>query len=441
MKKNTVLSLVAAAFSMVAQAQQVTFENMGGKVLTERPEASTGLNALFVAPMVGTTSRMVYTPLSTQATVTVSRYSTLGGGYAEAAPGTLTREGSQWTLSGVEGDMGYIIEEDGVARYYMWLVDYSRHEFNIESLTPGPEQECDITTLIPTGTGDHIYFYTINGRREELSRGLSLTYTTLQYDEGAQTYATAQAEEILAYLPSAIHCTAPLCDTRFTLEGDRFQQQWGRSAVAQSPLYTTHSVAVETQAVVNERDADNEQSTGADGGDILGGSAPVEIKFTAQVTDAVVFNEWQFSTYPEFDDIYIRMNQPEVEYTFLEQGTMYVRFMASNAEGSCDVYGPVYTVFVGDSALQCPNAFSPGASEGVNDIWKVSYKSIIEFECHIFNKWGTELASFRDPSGGWDGKYNGKVVPAGVYYYVIQAKGADGKKYKLSGDINVVNYK
>ena len=35
----------------------------------------------------------------------------------------------------------------------------------------------------------------------------------------------------------------------------------------------------------------------------------------------------------------------------------------------------------------------------------------------------------------------GRSVKPGVYYYVIQALGADGKKYKKSGDINILNYK
>ena len=50
-----------------------------------------------------------------------------------------------------------------------------------------------------------------------------------------------------------------------------------------------------------------------------------------------------------------------------------------------------------------------------------------------------------DPSQGWDGMRGGKVVPSGVYYYVIEARGADGRTYKKSGDINIVgqssNYK
>ncbi len=77
----------------------------------------------------------------------------------------------------------------------------------------------------------------------------------------------------------------------------------------------------------------------------------------------------------------------------------------------------------------------------MNDEWKVSYKSIIDFDCHIFNRWGQELAHLTDPSQGWNGKYNGKTVPSGAYYYVITAKGADGRKYKLSGDINIISFK
>ena len=71
----------------------------------------------------------------------------------------------------------------------------------------------------------------------------------------------------------------------------------------------------------------------------------------------------------------------------------------------------------------------------------MSYKSLIDYECHIFNRWGKELFQSKDPAQGWDGKYGGKYVPAGVYFYVIKAKGSDGRKYNKSGDINIINYK
>ena len=49
------------------------------------------------------------------------------------------------------------------------------------------------------------------------------------------------------------------------------------------------------------------------------------------------------------------------------------------------------------------------------------------------------MATLTHPSQGWDGKYKGKFVPNGVYFYVIRARGADGKKYNLSGDINIIS--
>ena len=192
-----------------------------------------------------------------------------------------------------------------------------------------------------------------------------------------------------------------------------------------------------TTALQTLRENDNEQKEEA----ALGGSGPVEITFSAAMTDAVVYKEWQFSRDQEFNSIDLRIQEDEVVHEFDQQGTTYVRFVAGNDTGTCDYSGETYTVFIGESRLDCPNAFSPGATEGTNDEWKVSYKSIVEFDCHIFNRWGLEMVHLTNPSQGWDGRYKGKLVPAGVYYYVIKARGTDGKEYKKSGDINIIKYK
>ena len=173
----------------------------------------------------------------------------------------------------------------------------------------------------------------------------------------------------------------------------------------------------------------------------LGGSAPVTITFKAYCTDAVVYKEWQMSTDSEFQNLELRLNTNEVEQTFDESGIYYWRFLAGNADGTCDAVSETYTVEIGESDLVCPNIFTPGTSEGANDVWKVSYKSIVEFHCSIFSRYGVKVAEFNDPNGGWDGRYGGKLVKAGVYFYVIQARGADGKNYKLSGDIKIIRFK
>ena len=270
-----------------------------------------------------------------------------------------------------------------------------------------------------------------------MSRDIKLTYNTLEYNAETSSYNETTITETFSALSETIRAKAPLCNTEFSLSGDRFLKSWDEEISITSDSYTTIAVEAETSATQTIRENDNEKKEET----ALGGSAPVEIEFNAVCTDAVIFTEWQFATDAEFENITYRMNETQFIYTFREQGTIYVRFVASNNEGTCNYYSQTYEVFIGESSLECPNAFSPEGSEGINDEWKVSYKSIISFECHIFNRWGIKVAELNDPSQGWDGKHNGKYVPSGVYYYVIKAEGADGRKYNLNGDINIIKYK
>ena len=91
------------------------------------------------------------------------------------------------------------------------------------------------------------------------------------------------------------------------------------------------------------------------------------------------------------------------------------------------------------SRLEVPNAFSPTSSPGINDVFRVVHTSLVEFDGRIYNEWGNELYHWTDPNGGWDGTYRGQSVSGGVYYYVIYARGADGKVYNERGHINVLD--
>lgn len=410
----------------------VSFVGNSKSIITEKPATSTGLNDLFVLYNLNGVS--VQYKASSSSKVTWSRFSNLGGGYAEVVPSI--KQGDVYTLSNLEGDMGYIVEE-GSNRYYFWVVDYSKHYLDIEALNISHEQECDVMALNPVGYGDEIKYYTINGQAKELEREVKVTYNTLQWNDDAGMYNQVEVAEIFAHLNETIRVPSPLCNTEFTLAGDSFLEAWGEAVSITSQYYNAIAVDAHTLANQTIRENDNEKKDEA----TLGGSAPVEIEFSAVCSDAVVFTEWQFATDAEFENITLRMNELVVSHVFREQGTTYVRFVASNDSGTCDYYSDTYEVFIGASSIDCPNAFSPGASEGINDEWKVSYKSIISFECYIFNRWGIKVAEFNDPSQGWDGKHNGKYVPAGVYYYVIKAEGADGRTYDLKGDINIIKYK
>lgn len=428
--------VLMSALSTVVCKAQLTFSGNALPPVTDTPEASSGLSAIYVIDgTAGVTAS--YAAATSSAPVRWMRFSSLGGGYAEEITPVRNGNVSSVTLTG--DDMGYIVEE-GTTRKCYWVVNYANHTCNLQELSIAPEQDCMSASLNFSGNADRIVYYTINGVPRTLSRGLTLEYTNLSFNADRNVYEQVATTQELEYLSGEIHVESPLCQTDFLLTGDRFQMAWGGGKTISSPVFEPRAVEAVTSAVQTSRTVDNEQkdSDGSASG-ALGGSAPVEITFSAVVTDAAIYHEWQYSADPQFDVIDMRVNSTESTRVFNEYGTVYVRFVAGDASGACDWTSETYTVNIGESKLECPNAFSPGASEGSNDEWKVSYKSIISFDCHIFNRWGVEVAHLTDPSQGWDGRHNGKLVKSGVFFYVIQAEGADGKQYKLSGDINIIH--
>lgn len=425
------VALLLTLFIIEAFAADLTFSGSALPAIAETPPASSGLAQVYVLPYVTGVSASFESQTGSQ--VRWQRFSALGGGYAEEVAST--QSGRISTLGRLEGNMGYIVT-DGSTTSCFWIVDYSTCRSQMFELTMSPQTDCSTTWLEFDGKGEQITYYGITGVPQHLDRDFQLTYRTLEFDKEEFTYREITRTEHLAAADELIHCTPPLCETDFTLSGDRFRRAWGEEESVTSPVYAPTSVEAQTEAIQTERKADNEIKDDTP----LGGSGPAEITFRAAVTDAAIFHEWELSRDPDFNQVYLRYSDLEFTYTFREQGTTYVRLNIANDAASCLAEGETYQVFIGESSLKCPNAFSPGASEGVNDEWRVSYKSIIEFDCHIFDRNGRRLAHLTDPAQGWDGKINGKVAPSGVYFYVIRATGADGKEYKLSGDINIIGY-
>ena len=403
------------------------------KIFEEVPAKNTGLDKVYVL-YDSQQNRMQYTAGSSNATVKWYKFGATGGAYAEEIT-SIERNGNISVLKSVIPNSGYIIEEN-TNRKYVWVVNYADYRLRVNSIEAVNDGDCSSATLNVQGEGDAIVYYSINGARKVLDRKLKLIYNNLVWNETDLMWNSETQEEELQELKSTISLLAPYCNATFTLTGDRFLEYWGEGISVTSDEYQTQAVTVTTRAEQEQKEADNQVG----GGDetTLGGSAPAVITFSAYYTDAVATKEWQMSHDAEFEEIADRRNEDEITVTFEEAGTTFWRFVCSNATGECSAYSDVYQVNIGESMLKCPNAFSPGVTEGVNDEWKVSYKSIVKFKCWIFNTWGVQLCELNDPSQGWDGKYKGKIVKPGVYYYVIDAEGSEGKKYKLKGDINVV---
>lgn len=449
MKHRNILTILAMVLALVANAQ-LAITGSSHQVYEEVPAANTGLNKIYV--VYNTDGVGMSFTASTENPVTWYTYGEQGGGYAEELPG-VKQDGLVTSIDQVLPNKGYIIEE-GTSRLYIWVANYADFRLQLNSASVESDGDCGTATLTFDGSGPDIVYYTITGARKTMDRGITLSYNNLVWggdmsggnegdedeeeEEPDYRWIEKLIEENQPSFKKVIGLPAPTLNTAFTLTGDKFLKLWGEEQSVETNTYTTAAIDVRTIVVQEDKNHDNEKKIG---GETLGGSAPAHITFTAHCTDAVMHKEWQMSRDNEFKDVELRLNQEEVDQVFEDAGITYWRFYATNAAGSCEWYSDVYTVNIGESELVCPNVFTPGTSEGVNDVWKVSYRSIVKFHCSIFNKWGNQIIEFNDPSLGWDGTYRGKQVPAGAYYYVIQAEGSDGKKYKLSGDINIIRYK
>ena len=69
-----------------------------------------------------------------------------------------------------------------------------------------------------------------------------------------------------------------------------------------------------------------------------------------------------------------------------------------------------------------PNAFSPNG-DGVNDTWQIpALQTYINPEVTVFNRYGQAVYKSRGYPTSWNGTFNGKKLPVGTYYYVIDLK-------------------
>lgn len=185
-------------------------------------------------------------------------------------------------------------------------------------------------------------------------------------------------------------------------------------------------------------------------GSSFSGSAPIEGSFTVNPKNAEGWTanyEWRFYMEENAASPYLVRYEQDTNYTFTRAGNHSVVCYVTFTRGTEKiVYAEEYwnetsaiTVSISESKLEMPNAFSPNG-DGINDIYKPKsgYQSITEFHGYIFNRWGQKLFEWTDPATGWDGKYKGKNVKQGVYFCLVKATGADGKKFDIKRDVNLL---
>lgn len=400
-----------------------------------------------------------------------------------------TQQGNTSTVTGLQSGFGYFAEvAGGGLPKYIWLIDYSAYAVAFSSLAVRAEGDpCSGVQFEGRGTLPTMYYYLPNnGFRTVLQRTFTLSYDTRgEWSDESRAFPAERRTESKKIIATDTEGTLfrfsasepPYADTDFTLSGDAFATHFGveksittapYEAVAVQLHVDTVLTVVEAENMNNGKEGYNAPATllftahandpvaarylwriyrvkdlvdaggGEEGGEDSGGSdsgTQAQTKTGKAVTDDTTGEEGT-----ETGTLLVNFSGEEVEYTFREQGIYRAVAEVSDRSGAC-VATEELEITIANSFLDIPNVFSPGMTPGMNDEFRVAYKSLVSFKAWIYNRWGKELYHWSDPSQGWDGRVRGKLVAPGTYYYVIEAVGSDGKRYKRAGDVNILRSK
>ncbi len=320
----------------------------------------------------------------------------------------------------------------------------------LDSLSYTVETRCDNTILHVTGIDDFL----------SRAHTYSLSYNALAWNTEAWADSAARKEGKLSstiYLNEAIYG-----ETTFRLcYDDSIRQALGLDSACVEvtvPLDSIKAVKMELVALATARDAKNEldrpsEQQLTDGNSYSG---ILEVAFYSNPTPAAKHYQW--SIYKSSSRIVTRRDK-DIRYAFSEPGSYRVVGKVNNEYCTCDSMEKI--INISESYLRVPNVFTPNG-DGKNDEFRVAYRSIKEFHCWVYNRWGKLVYDWTDPEKGWDGTINGRPAAEGAYFYVIRALGTDAPKnagymskisynkkknkadqsiigvYQLSGDINLL---
>jgi len=163
---------------------------------------------------------------------------------------------------------------------------------------------------------------------------------------------------------------------------------------------------------------------------------PVGSSYTIIPTgSAVVDYLWSPATALSCVDCYTTVASPKNTTTYTIKVT--------DGNGCINTDNIIIIVVCNDKNIFIPNTFSPN-NDGVNDRFYPRGTGLFAIQgMRIFNRWG-ELVFQKaklppnDPLAGWDGKYNGKLLNADVYTYIIEIICENSEVLSYKGNITLI---
>lgn len=128
---------------------------------------------------------------------------------------------------------------------------------------------------------------------------------------------------------------------------------------------------------------------------------------------------------------FLRIELPEfwqANYRWSDGNTERIRVLTDSGSYEVSISNPCgessSTIFLRLNDCVChmylPTAFSPNA-DGLNDQLRVATRcELSQFEMEVYDRWGRLLFRSNQFDRGWDGYFNGQLLPPGAYPFVIR---------------------
>jgi len=370
----------------------------------------------------------------------------------------VAEDGKSTTLNRVTGNHGYYVEYENI-RKYLWIAIYAP----IDDVTWDTDfMICNHLQLYIQPIMRYILADNSGYRREgPIQRDLKIEYFTFK-EENRETGIYEISDEHSSVTDVLVLDLMPYVDTEFTITDDFGVKLRSDSAVFVTDTFYTSAVTAfpfmrVTNKQPNELDPSESWETDEFNNVVMyfsetlsenmtefRTSAPLSIDLVSEASPKVNRFEWYFSRDANFAVVdFVFFDRELNRFIFKEPGKHYVKLIVLNNVNSPDEVCE-YTVYasfnIAESELLVPNAFTPNG-DGHNDVFKVAYRSIASYHCRIYAPWGVKVYDSTDITQGWDGTIGGRLASIGVYFYVIDAKGTDGRVFKKRGDINLLRSK
>ena len=162
----------------------------------------------------------------------------------------------------------------------------------------------------------------------------------------------------------------------------------------------------------------------------------VIIPETVSLTNSSNPNNLNYAWY--LDETYFA-NTKHSQVNVYEEKSYHIKLVVTDSLGCMDSTTKLVEG-KSNAKIFIPNVFTPNG-DNANDVFSISFVPglYLNFEGSIWNRWGQQITTFDALKGNWwDGTFEGKFCPDGVYFYIINTTNINNESKTYWGTLTLI---